>query len=164
MMELCIRPGVCTRTRSTTAGSAARESLMSGASFWRCRKLATRDRGGLKFCLPHCGRVRSKRWQRARFSRRWHSFSRMLAMRRGQVSGLRKLVMSGNQERWPWPDSLDALVAAPAHHQLLLEDQRARVLQTRIPAGDVVPLHTHRWGGVAYVQSCSHFIRRGEKG
>ncbi len=60
--------------------------------------------------------------------------------------------------------SLDALVAAPAHHQLLLEDERVRVLHTRIAPGDVVPLHTHRWGGVAYLLSFSHFIRRGERG
>jgi len=65
---------------------------------------------------------------------------------------------------WPWPDSLDALIAAPAHHRLLLEDERVRVLHTRIATGDVVPLHTHRWGGVAYLQSFSHFIRRGERG
>jgi hypothetical protein len=69
-----------------------------------------------------------------------------------------------NPKHSPWPDSLDALAAAPAHHQLLLEDQRVRVLHTRIPAGDVVPLHTHRWGGVAYLQSFSHFIRRDERG
>ncbi len=48
-------------------------------------------------------------------------------------------------ESWPWPDSLDALVAAPKHHALLLEDDRVRVLQTTIPAGDVAPLHTHCW-------------------
>lgn len=65
---------------------------------------------------------------------------------------------------WPWPDSLDALVAAPNHHQLLLEDRRVRVLHTHIPSGDLVPLHTHRWGGVAYLQSFSHFIRRDETG
>jgi hypothetical protein len=69
-----------------------------------------------------------------------------------------------NSKHGPCPDSLDAIVAAPAHHQLLLEDERVRVLHTRIPAGDVVPLHTHRWGGVAYLQSFSHFIRRGERG
>ncbi len=69
-----------------------------------------------------------------------------------------------NSKHWPWPEALDALVAAPAHHQLLLEDQRVRVLHTRIAAGDVVPLHTHRWGGLAYVLSFSHFIRRGERG
>lgn len=65
---------------------------------------------------------------------------------------------------WPWPDSLDAVIAAPAHHTILLEDDRVRVLRTRIAAGDVVPLHTHRWGGVAYVESCCHFLRRDENG
>jgi predicted metal-dependent enzyme (double-stranded beta helix superfamily) len=70
----------------------------------------------------------------------------------------------GNSKLWPWPDSLDALAAAPAHHQLLLEDEQVRVLHTRIAPGDVVPLHCHRWGGVAYLQSWSHFIRRNEKG
>ena len=64
----------------------------------------------------------------------------------------------------PWPDSLDAVVAAPRHHTVLLEDDRVRVLRTTIPARDVVPLHTHRWSGVAYVESWSHFIRRGERG
>jgi len=67
-------------------------------------------------------------------------------------------------ESWPWPDSLDALLAAPRHHTLLLEDNRVRVLHTKIGAGDIVPLHTHRWGGIAYMQSFSHFIRRDEKG
>jgi hypothetical protein len=67
-------------------------------------------------------------------------------------------------DAWSWPDSLDAVVAAPKHHSVLLEDERVRVLRTSIPAGDVVPLHTHRWGGVAYVESWSHFIRRGEQG
>jgi len=72
-----------------------------------------------------------------------------------------------NPNNWPWLDSLDALdalVAAPAHHRLLLEDQRMRVIHTRIAAGDIVPLHTHRWGGVAYLESWSHFIRRDERG
>jgi hypothetical protein len=65
---------------------------------------------------------------------------------------------------WPWPDSLDALVAAPAYHTVLLEDDRVRVLRTSIPPGQTVPLHTHRWGGIAHVQSWSHFIRRDERG
>jgi len=69
-----------------------------------------------------------------------------------------------NSNHWPWPDSLDALIAAPAHHTLLLENHQVRVLHTRISPGDVVPLHTHRWGGIAYLQSWSHFLRRGEDG
>lgn len=66
-------------------------------------------------------------------------------------------------DAWPWPDSLDAVIAAPKHHAVLLEDDCVRVLRTTIPAGDIVPLHTHRWGGIAYVESWSHFIRRSEK-
>lgn len=65
-----------------------------------------------------------------------------------------------NSAPWPWPDSLDALVAAPAHHTLLLENDRVRVIHTHIPAGDLVPLHTHRSSGVAYVIRSSDFIRR----
>ena len=67
-------------------------------------------------------------------------------------------------DAWPWPDSLDALVAAPAYHDLLLEDDRVRIVHTHIPPGKIVPLHTHRWGGVAYVQTFSHFLRRNEHG
>jgi len=65
---------------------------------------------------------------------------------------------------WPWPDSLDALRAAPAHHDVVLEDERVRVIRTHIPAGDLVPLHTHRWSGVAHLLSWSDFIRRDHEG
>jgi len=65
---------------------------------------------------------------------------------------------------WPWPASLDALSAAPRHHTLLLENARVRVLETRIPPGDIVPVHTHRWPSVLYVLSWSDFIRCDERG
>jgi hypothetical protein len=65
---------------------------------------------------------------------------------------------------WPWPASLDALSAAPGHHTLLLENDRVRVLETRIPPGDIVPVHTHRWPSVLYVLSWSDFIRCDERG
>ena len=60
---------------------------------------------------------------------------------------------------WPWPDSLDALVAAPRHHKLVLDNDRVRVLDTRIPAGDLVPVHTHRWPAVYYTISGGDFVR-----
>jgi hypothetical protein len=60
---------------------------------------------------------------------------------------------------WPWPDSLDALVAAPLHHKLVLDNERVRVLDTRIPAGDLVPVHTHRWPAVYYTISGGDFVR-----
>lgn len=65
---------------------------------------------------------------------------------------------------WPWPESLDALSAAPAFHTKLLENERVRVLHALIPAGALVPLHTHRYPAVAYVIGASHFIRRDHEG
>jgi len=67
-------------------------------------------------------------------------------------------------EAWPWPDSLDALVAAPAYHVKLLENEHVRVLHTLIPPGAIVPLHTHRCGGAAYLLAWSDFIRRDQDG
>ena len=34
-----------------------------------------------------------------------------------------------NERRWEWSDGLDAEVAAPAHHHVLLENERVRVLE-----------------------------------
>src|ERR1700741_3995299 len=51
---------------------------------------------------------------------------------------------------WPWPASLDALSAAPRHHTLLLENDRVRVIETRIAPGDIVPVHTHCWPSGLY--------------
>ncbi len=65
---------------------------------------------------------------------------------------------------WPWPDSLDALTAAPRHHKLVLENDRVRVLDTHIPAGDFVPVHTHRWPAVYYTLAAGDFIRRDGEG
>jgi hypothetical protein len=61
---------------------------------------------------------------------------------------------------WDWPDELDALVAAPAHHTLLLENERVRVIETRIPPAETTAVHTHRWPSVQYVMSTPDFIRR----
>ncbi len=65
---------------------------------------------------------------------------------------------------WPWPDSLDALVAAADYHFLILENDRVRVLEVIIPPGALVPVHTHRWSAVMQVISASDFVRRDENG
>jgi len=61
-------------------------------------------------------------------------------------------------------DELDALVAAPDHHSLILENERVRVLDTHIPPGGRTPVHTHRWPAVLYVVSGDHFVRRDADG
>jgi GNAT superfamily N-acetyltransferase len=66
--------------------------------------------------------------------------------------------------QWPWDDSLDALVAAPAQHRLLLENAHVRVLDTRIAPGERTPVHTHRWPAAHYVISWSDFVRRDADG
>ena len=65
---------------------------------------------------------------------------------------------------WPWPDSLDALTAAPRHHTLMLENDRVRVLDTQIAPGDTTPVHTHRWSSVHHVIGWSDFVRRDAEG
>jgi hypothetical protein len=65
---------------------------------------------------------------------------------------------------WPWPDSLDAVVAAPKHHRLLFENDRVRVLEVRIAPGETVPVHTHRWPAAIYVARQSDFLRRDGEG
>ncbi len=63
-----------------------------------------------------------------------------------------------------WPDHLDALIAAPAYHSLLFENETVRVVETHVPAGHTVPLHTHCWSGVQYIVSWSDFVRRDSQG
>jgi hypothetical protein len=65
---------------------------------------------------------------------------------------------------WDWPEELDALVAAPAHHSLLLENERVRVLETLIQPGETTAVHTHRWPNVQHVLSSADFIRRDGEG
>ena len=70
----------------------------------------------------------------------------------------------GEAQAWPWPDSLDAVMAAPRHHKLMFENERVRILEVRIPPGETVPVHTHRWPSAIYVARQSDFIRRDGEG
>ena len=65
---------------------------------------------------------------------------------------------------WPWPDSLDALIAAPDNHTIVMENDRVRVVRTRILPGQTVPIHTHRWPCVLTIHSWSDMIRRDHLG
>ncbi len=52
---------------------------------------------------------------------------------------------------WPWGDELDAVVAAPESHRVLLENDAVRVLEVLIRPGEREPAHTHRWPSVMSV-------------
>jgi len=54
---------------------------------------------------------------------------------------------------------LDAMLAAPNHHSVLLENEKIRVLDTRLGPGERTPVHTHQWPGALYVLSWSDFVR-----
>jgi hypothetical protein len=47
---------------------------------------------------------------------------------------------------------------------LLFENDRVRVLDTCIPAGERTPVHTHRWPAALYVLSWSPFVRQDATG
>ena len=59
-----------------------------------------------------------------------------------------------------WPGSLDAMKAAPDFHELLLENERVRVLDSLLRPGETTPVHTHRWPSAQYVIGLSDFVRK----
>ena len=67
--------------------------------------------------------------------------------------------MASETEISPWPAELDALIAAPEHHTLLMENEFVRVLDTLIPPGEKTAIHTHRSPASLYILSWSDFIR-----
>lgn len=56
-------------------------------------------------------------------------------------------------------DDLDAMIAAPDHHEVLLENEFVRVLDTHLAPGDTTPLHAHRWPAVLHVLEWSDIVR-----
>jgi hypothetical protein len=46
------------------------------------------------------------------------------------------------------PDAQDAMIAAPANHKVVFENERVRVLEATVPAHGKEPAHSHIWPGV----------------
>ncbi len=63
-----------------------------------------------------------------------------------------------------WPPELDAVIAAPNNHTVLLENDHVRVLEVRLAPHEVEALHHHRWPSVLYVMEAGHFIDRDADG
>jgi hypothetical protein len=54
---------------------------------------------------------------------------------------------------WPWPDSMDAVSAAPKNHKVLYEDDKVRILEVTVEPGEKENMHYHRWPSVLIVDS-----------
>jgi hypothetical protein len=58
-----------------------------------------------------------------------------------------------SDEEKQWPESLDAVAAAPGNHKVILENDRVRVLSVTVAPGEKEPLHKHTMPAVIYVLS-----------
>jgi hypothetical protein len=59
-----------------------------------------------------------------------------------------------------WPDTLDvldAVIAAPENHRILLENDRVRVLEVTLRPREKEPVHAHRWPSVLYIDKAGDF-------
>lgn len=57
-----------------------------------------------------------------------------------------------------WPAQLDAVIAAPNNHKILMENEQVRVLEVQLAPGETEPLHHHKWPSVLYIQEAGDFI------
>ena len=53
--------------------------------------------------------------------------------------------------KWLWPDSLDAMSAAPENHKLVYEDNDVRVLAVMLDGKKSEPIHTHKWKSIMWI-------------
>jgi hypothetical protein len=56
-----------------------------------------------------------------------------------------------SEQTWPWPRTMDALLASPGSHHLVLDNDRVRVLEVVIEPGAREPEHTHQAQSVMIV-------------
>ena len=52
---------------------------------------------------------------------------------------------------WPWPDSMEATIAAPRDHKILYQDPNIRFLEVTNPPGNPIHMHTHPLSSVFLV-------------
>ena len=54
--------------------------------------------------------------------------------------------------------AVDAMRAAPDHHEIPMENDQVRVLDTRLASGERTLVHSHLWSAALYVMSWSVFL------
>jgi hypothetical protein len=91
----------------------------------------------------------------------------MLGFAAGAVSGILLTIMLIGQKavanRLPpqhdfaadktgeWPDSLDAVIADPANHRVVFENEKVRILEVVGEPFANEPVHTHKWPSIMWV-------------
>ncbi|RFN60082.1 hypothetical protein [Marixanthomonas ophiurae] len=63
-----------------------------------------------------------------------------------------------------WPAELDAVLAAPSNHKVVLENDKVRVLEVTLKPNEIEPLHHHRWPSVLYIQEAGYFTDSDREG
>ncbi|MED5579311.1 MAG: hypothetical protein VX794_04700 [Nitrospinota bacterium] len=51
------------------------------------------------------------------------------------------------------PEELDAVAAAPSNHEVLIENEKVRVVRVTIEPGELEKMHTHKYHSVFIVSS-----------
>lgn len=57
-----------------------------------------------------------------------------------------------------WPGNLDAVIAAPINHKILMDNDKVRVLEVILAPGETEEAHHHQWPSVLYIQEAGDFI------
>ncbi|MFK8060185.1 MAG: hypothetical protein AB8B78_08860 [Polaribacter sp.] len=63
-----------------------------------------------------------------------------------------------------WPKELDAVIAAPKNHKIILENDKVRVLEVTVLPGEIESIHHHKWPSVMHLTQSGHFINRDKNG
>jgi mannose-6-phosphate isomerase-like protein (cupin superfamily) len=79
------------------------------------------------------------------------------------AAGSVALAQSTGADRW-WRPELDATVAAPQHHKVLLENDEVRVLEVTVEPGMREPLHVHRYPAVMIIETSPHMVEHLQDG
>lgn len=81
----------------------------------------------------------------------------------GQNEGMGKIHYNTGDPT-TWPKEEDAVISAPEHHKVLMENDEVRVLEVTLAPGAVEPVHHHRWPSVLYITEAGDFIDRDGEG
>ena len=79
-----------------------------------------------------------------------------------QETGDQKLIYKTGDPA-DWPKEQDAVISAPKNHKILLENERARVLEVTVLPNEIEPVH-HQWPSVLYIMEAGDFIDRDGEG